>query len=87
MYVLSNLSLSQKSSPNKITAKRMDNIIKYLTYDTFRYISRGFYEKHKFLYALVLSFKTDLNRKTISQGEINYILKVCNRFALRYEVI
>ena len=54
----------------------MDNIIQYLTYDTFRYISRGFYEKHKFLYALVLSFKVDLNRKIISQAEINYILKV-----------
>merc|ERR1719334_830632 len=65
----------ERAAPNKVTSKRMDNIIQYLTYDTFRYISRGFYEKHKFLYALVLSFKVDLNRKIISQAEINYILK------------
>jgi dynein heavy chain len=64
----------EKSALDKIPAKRMKNIIVYLTYDTFRYVSRGFFEKHKLLYALLIALKVNsvIQRMTLETGNIRF---------------
>ena len=41
--------LFNRSQKSPITAKRIQNIIEYMTYEIFRYTIRGFYEEHKYL--------------------------------------
>ena len=40
-----------------IASKRINNIIDTLTYDIYLYITRGLYEKHKLVFALMLANK------------------------------
>ena len=37
----------ERSYKSPITAKRIQNIIEYMTYDIFKYTIRGLYEEHK----------------------------------------
>jgi dynein heavy chain len=43
-----------RSQKSPITAKRIQNIIEYMTFEIFRYTIRGFYEEHKYLLINVL---------------------------------
>eukprot|EP00912_Choanoflagellata_sp_UC4_P002376 UC4_evm2s1496 len=66
----------KNSKPDAIQAKRIANIIEFLTYETFKYTQRGFYEEHKFLYTLLLTLKIDLvERKAITENEFNSFIK------------
>ena len=68
------LSLANsKKSP--IASKRIANVIEYLTENVFLYSARGFYEQDKFLYALLLTLKIDLNRGSISFEQFNTFIK------------
>ena len=58
-----------------IPAKRIGNIIEELTFATFLYISRGLFEKHKALFALLLALKCQLVSGTITQDHFNVFLK------------
>ena len=50
-----------KAKPTHLIEKRIANIEDHLTKSVWRYTSRGLYEKHKFLFTLLLALKIDLN--------------------------
>ena len=55
-----------KSKPTHIIEKRIVNIEDYLTKSVWKYNSRGLYEKHKFLFTLLLALKIDLSTEKIT---------------------
>lgn len=72
-----------KSPKSPITAKRLDNIMEYLTFEVFRYTARGLYEDHKFLFTLLLTLKIDLQAKNISHSEFQTFIKGLNHIVLQ----
>uniref|UniRef100_A0A2H1VNF3 SFRICE_008368 n=1 Tax=Spodoptera frugiperda TaxID=7108 RepID=A0A2H1VNF3_SPOFR len=69
--------LSMERSPQSpITIRRIGFIIDYLTYNVFKFISRGFYEKHKYLFTVLLTLKIDLQREYIIFEEFQTFIKV-----------
>ncbi|XP_060805314.1 dynein axonemal heavy chain 8 [Amyelois transitella] len=64
-----------KSPQSPITTRRIGFIIEYLTYDVFKFISRGFYEKHKYLFTLLLTLKIDLQKEYITYEEFQIFIK------------
>ncbi|KAF6214793.1 hypothetical protein GE061_009536 [Apolygus lucorum] len=64
--------LSEKSA---ILTKRIDAIIEYLTHEIFRYISRGLYENHKFMFVLMLALKIDMFKGKVSHEEFQTFIK------------
>ena len=50
-----------KSKPTHIIDKRINNILEYLTKIVWRYTLRGLYEKHKFLFTLLLGKHAVIN--------------------------
>ncbi|RXN24689.1 dynein heavy chain axonemal-like protein [Labeo rohita] len=65
----------EKSPKSHVTAKRLDNIMEYLTFEVFRYTARGLYEDHKFLFTLLLTLKIDLQAKNVSHSEFQTFIK------------
>ncbi|XP_045484350.1 dynein axonemal heavy chain 8 [Pieris rapae] len=65
----------ERSTPSPITFKRIALIIDYLTYDVWKYISRGFYESHKYLFTLLLTLKIDLQKEYITYEEFQTFIK------------
>uniref|UniRef100_H2XPC8 AAA+ ATPase domain-containing protein n=1 Tax=Ciona intestinalis TaxID=7719 RepID=H2XPC8_CIOIN len=65
----------EKSAKSPIPAKRIFNIMDYLTFIVFKYTARGLYENHKFLYTLLLALKIDLNRGYLSHEEFQSFIK------------
>ena len=55
--------------------KRIGNILDYLTKTVWKYTNRGLYEKHKFLFTLLLALKIDMNSEHVSVVEFNLLLK------------
>ena len=64
-----------RSQKSPIPAKRIQNIIEYLTFEVFRYTTRGLYEEHKFLFTLLLTLKIDLLEKKIRHEEFQVLIK------------
>lgn len=64
-----------RSQTSPIPAKRIQNIIEYLTFEVFRYTTRGLYEEHKFLFTLLLTLKIDLLEKKIRHAEFQVLIK------------
>ena len=64
-----------KSKPTHVIDKRIGNILDFLTKSVWKYTIRGLYEKHKFLFTLLLALKIDMNSGHISFAEFNLLLK------------
>ena len=58
-----------------ITYKRINAIIDFMTYDIFKYKSRGLYETHKFLFVLLMTLDIDLQRGFITFEEFQNFIK------------
>lgn len=58
-----------------IPFKRINSIVEYLTYDIFKYKSRGLYETHKFLFVLLMTLDIDLQRGRITFEEFQNFIK------------
>lgn len=63
------------STENAITAKRIHNVIEYLTYEIFSYQVRGFYEQHKFLFVVLMALYIDLFANKINYEEFEFFIK------------
>lgn len=64
-----------KSKQTHVIEKRISNILDYLTKCVWKYTNRGLYEKHKFLFTLLLALKIDMNSEHISFTEFSLLLK------------
>lgn len=58
-----------------ITFKRINTLVDFLSYDIFKYKSRGLYETHKFLFVLLMSLDIDLQRGNITFEEFQNFIK------------
>lgn len=66
------MAKSEKTHNNKI---RIKNIINYLTFEIFRYKSRGLFETHKFLLGLLLSLQIDQQKGVVTYEEFQIFIK------------
>ncbi|RZC33299.1 AAA 9 and/or MT domain containing protein, partial [Asbolus verrucosus] len=64
-----------RSEKSNITSKRINFIIDYLTYEIFKYKSRGLYETHKYMFVLLMCLKIDLEREHITHEEFQNFIK------------
>ena len=64
-----------RSSKSPFTAKRIQNIIEYLTFSAFLYTARGLYEKDKFLFTILMTLKIQLQAKVIRPEEFECFIK------------
>ena len=64
-----------RSVKSPVTAKRMSNIIDYLTFAAFSYCIRGLYEEHKFLFTLLLALKIDMEKGLVKNHEFGTLIK------------
>ncbi|CAK75138.1 unnamed protein product (macronuclear) [Paramecium tetraurelia] len=71
---LFNDSIDQ-SERNTLPSKRVDNIIKYLTFHVYKYVNRGLFEKDKISFILMMCFKVKQTDKKINAGDVSQFLK------------
>ena len=72
--VLFDISVT-KSKQTHVIEKRLAIILDFLTKLIWKYTIRGLYEKHKFLFTLLVALKIDMNSGHISFTEFNLLLK------------
>ncbi|CAF1560401.1 unnamed protein product, partial [Adineta ricciae] len=65
----------EKAQPSPITVKRIQNIIESLTYEVWKYTSRGLYERDKNLYTLLLALKIDMQKGNVKPSEFQVLIK------------
>ncbi len=64
-----------RSTKSPVTAKRIINVIEYLTFAAFSYCIRGLYEEHKFLFTLLLALKIDMQKGYVKHHEFGTLIK------------
>ncbi|XP_063608047.1 dynein axonemal heavy chain 5-like, partial [Penaeus indicus] len=72
--VLFDMSMTRSEKSNN-PKNRIINIIKFLTAQVWRNACRGFYERHKLLFTLLLAMKIDLQSGHISHDEFMKFIK------------
>ena len=66
------MDLSEKTHINK---NRIKNIINYLTFEIYRYKTRGLYETHKFLLGLLMALNIDMQKGIVTYDEFQNFIK------------
>ena len=66
------MALSAKSP---ITSKRIDNIINFLTFLSFKYTARGLYEADKFMFTILMTLKIEIKAARIRVEEFQTFIK------------
>ncbi|XP_063235253.1 dynein axonemal heavy chain 5 [Bacillus rossius redtenbacheri] len=64
-----------KSTKSSITEERIDIILRYLTYEVWKFTLRSLYERHKALFTLMLAMKIDVHKGIISHEEFSAFIK------------
>eukprot|EP00217_Crustomastix_stigmatica_P013603 CAMPEP_0183798542 /NCGR_PEP_ID=MMETSP0803_2-20130417/19119_1 /TAXON_ID=195967 /ORGANISM="Crustomastix stigmata, Strain CCMP3273" /LENGTH=4519 /DNA_ID=CAMNT_0026043227 /DNA_START=42 /DNA_END=13598 /DNA_ORIENTATION=- len=65
----------ERSDKAAMPAKRINNIIEHLTYHVYLYMQRGLFEKHKLIFAFMLTNKIKISAGDITADEVNVFLK------------
>merc|ERR1719421_812823 len=63
---------SEKCQP---TSKRVDKIIQFLTYQVFRYMNRGLFERDKLMFKLMVTLKIMVVASSITGNDVSVFLK------------
>jgi len=71
LYLLA-IDLSEKAA---MPSKRINNIIEYLTYSVYLYIQRGLFERHKLVFALMLTNSIQISAKKLTFDDVSIFLK------------
>lgn len=61
--------------PAPVTKDRVQNIITKLTYQVYRYINRGLFERDKSTFKLMISMKVQIKDDKLEQKDVNFFLK------------
>ncbi|KAL9890241.1 LOW QUALITY PROTEIN: dynein axonemal heavy chain 1 [Glossina fuscipes fuscipes] len=64
-----------KSTKSNITDERINIILRYLTYEVYKFTNRSLYERHKQLFTLMLAIKIDYHKGNISHEEFMAFIK------------
>ncbi|XP_046389607.1 dynein axonemal heavy chain 5 [Ischnura elegans] len=64
-----------KSVKSTVTKERIENILRYLTYEVWVFTLRSLYERHKPLFTLMLAMKIDCHAGIISHDEFMAFIK------------
>jgi len=63
------------SQPSPVPAKRIVNIIDFLTYEAFAYTIRGLYTRDKFLLTILMAIKIDIRKGIVKPAEFQTFIK------------
>merc|ERR1719265_334553 len=66
------IARSEKCQP---TSKRVDKIIEYLTYQVYRYVNRGLFERDKMMFKLMFTLKIMSVANMITSADTSIFLK------------
>ena len=72
---LKNCAFTHRSQKSPIPAKRIQNIVEYMTFEVFKYSVRGLYEKDKMTFTLLLALKIDMQANKIKREEFMTFIK------------
>jgi dynein heavy chain len=73
---------SEKCQP---TSKRVDKIIDYLTYQVYRYMNRGLFERDKMMFKLMFTLKIMTVAGMITAGDVSCFLKCGSALDIKSE--
>ena len=65
----------ENSAQSPVPAKRIHNIIEFLTYEAFCYTIRGLYTRDKFLLTIMLALKIDIRKGEVKPAEFLTFIK------------
>lgn len=63
------------SEKTPLANRRIKNIIAYLNYDVYAFVSRGLFENHKFLFGILMALNIDIHSGKITQEEFQTFIK------------
>jgi len=73
----------------QLPSKRVDIIIKYLTFHVYKYVNRGLFERDKTTYILMICFKIlttgDKKEKKLTANDVSVFLKAGSMLDIRNE--
>ena len=64
-----------RATKSPIPAKRITNIILFMTFEVFKYAARGLYEEHKMTFTLLMALKIDIASHKIRREEFMTLIK------------
>jgi len=65
----------RNSEKGGVTAKRVEKIIEFLTYQVYRYMNRGLFERDKMMFKLLVTLKIQVIAGKLTAGDVSSFLK------------